>query len=448
MSVVLFVLLPIEAAAIWSLLGGYLLLPSAMSVDIALLPPLDKSSIPAITTFLLCWMKGARSEAPQRSWAIYLCALIFVISPIFTSFGNSYELQIADRSIPGFYALDGIKIALRNLLTLAPFFVGVRFLSSENGQAVLLRALPTAALVYSAPMLFEIRMSPQLHNWVYGFFPHSFAQQVRDGGFRPVVFLGHGLEVALFASMAVVAAVVAARRRWRLLGVPAGVASIYLTGVLLLCKSMASIIYVIVAAPFVIFSSPRTWVNAGLSIVIVVSTYPLLRSDNLIPVHHISAAASKISTDRSASFNTRVENEDRLLEKANEKPFFGWGTWGRNRIYDEESGRDVSVTDGAWIIQFGSFGWVGYLSLFGLFVSSVLRARIGVRGPVTKATITLGGLTLVLAINLLDLLPNADLLPFTYVIAGSIAGCLRAKTIKRPHPRLLTRSRPAAALAD
>ena len=37
---------------------------------------------------------------------------------------NSYELQYGDRSLPGFYPLDGVKLALQNILTLAPFFVG------------------------------------------------------------------------------------------------------------------------------------------------------------------------------------------------------------------------------------------------------------------------------------------------------------------------------------
>jgi hypothetical protein len=47
-----------------------------------------------------------------------------------------------------------------------------------------------------------------LHTWVYGYFPHSFAQQLRYGGYRPVVFMGHGLLVALFAAIALISAVV------------------------------------------------------------------------------------------------------------------------------------------------------------------------------------------------------------------------------------------------
>ena len=446
--IILFVRLPVEAAAIWSLLGGYLLLPSATSVDVALLPPLDKFIIPAISTFVLCWMKGTRSPPPPRSVLIYFLALAFVLSPIFTSLNNSYELRIADRSIPGFYPLDAVKLSLRNLFTLAPFFVGMRFLSSDSGRALLLKAVPTAALFYSVPMLFEVRMSPQLHNWVYGFFPHNFGQQIRDGGFRPVVFLEHGLEVALFASMAVIAAVIAVRARWQILRIPAAAAASYLAVVLVLCKSMGAMVYAAVMSPLILFTKPKTWANASCALVLVVATYPLLRTYDLIPVHHIAAAAKAVSADRSSSFQTRVENEDKLLAKGNQKPFFGWGNWGRNRVYDIETGADVSITDGAWIIQFGMFGWLGYLSLFGLFATAVMRARGVVRGPLDEANVVLGGLCLLLAVNLIDLLPNADLLPFTYVMAGSIAGCARVRSRKKAARPALNRPQPAVVVSQ
>ena len=40
----------------------------------------------------------------------------------------------------------------------------------------ILRVLIIAGLVYSVPMLFEIRLSPQLHNWIYGYYPSQFVQ--------------------------------------------------------------------------------------------------------------------------------------------------------------------------------------------------------------------------------------------------------------------------------
>ena len=112
----LFSTLSLERAAIWSLLGGYLLLPSGLQKYIPALPPIDKTSVPAVSTLLLCWMKGTQMPHPKRSMLVYLLALGYVIAPIFTSLDNSYELQTAALSVPGFYPLDGLKIAGRNVI--------------------------------------------------------------------------------------------------------------------------------------------------------------------------------------------------------------------------------------------------------------------------------------------------------------------------------------------
>ena len=418
----MFVMLPVEKAAVWSLLAGYLLLPAAATVDVHLLPPLDKYTIPAVTTYLLCLMKGTTSPAPRRSFLIYLFAFVFIVSPVLTTFNNSYELHMGDRSIPGFYPLDGVKLAAQNLMTLAPFFVGRRFLSSDNGRELLLKSIISAALFYSLPMLFELRMSPQLQRLIYGAAPSAFAHSVRAGGYRPIVFLNTGLEVALFTAMAFIAALVAVRARWRVLHMPAGAVATYLGGLLVLCKTLGTTVYGIVATPLILFTTPRTWVKVSLVVVLIICAYPMLRTYDLIPVNRVAVATTSVSVDRGGSFEFRVKNENKLLAKANQKPYFGWGTWSRNRVYDQDTGEDLTITDGEWILRFGMFGWAGYLSLFGLFAAAIFNALSGVKGPVTSSAIVLGGLTLILAVNLTDLIPNANLLPLTYVLAGSIAG--------------------------
>jgi hypothetical protein len=420
-SIALFVTLPIEAAAVWSLLGGYLLLPSGTQIDIPMLPPIDKTSVPAVATLLLCWMKGTRVPYPKRSMLVYLLALGYVIAPIFTSLDNSYELQTAAGSIPGFYPLDSLKIAGRNVILLAPFYVGSRFLCTDKGRLEILKAFPVAALFYSIPMFLEVRLSPQFHRWVYGYFPHSFVQQWRGTSFRPVVFLTNGLEVALFASMALIAAVILARRRSQILGVSASFVSGYLVLPLLLCKSLGATLYSAIAIPIVVCTKPRTWVQISCCLLMLVCTYPLLRTHNIIPVERISSAATVISADRSQSFETRVNNEKLLLAKANQKRWFGWGTWGRNLIYDPYTGKDVSVTDGGWIIEFGVFGWLGYVSFFGLFAAAVFRALGAVDHRRTAENVTIGGLALLVGVNVIDMLPNSEITPLTLLAGGAIA---------------------------
>ena len=303
-------------------------------------------------------------------------------------------------------------------------------------------------LLYSIPMLFEIRMSPQLHRWVYGYFPNdAFSQQIRNGGYRPVVFFDHGLELAFFTSLAVIAALIGMRAKWRLRGVPAvGVAS-YLSGLLVLCKSFGPVIYATVLAPLVLLTRPRTWVKISCAIVLLVCAYPALRDHGLAPTQLVSKAAAAISPARSTSFQTRVDNEGQLLAKADEKPVFGWGTWGRNRIYDQWTGKDISITDGGWIIEFGTFGWFGYVSLFGLIAAAIFRALGSIGSQNTVADLTLGGLTLLLAIYVLDQIPNASQLSLTFLLAGSVASSakvLSGRRVRRQSPQTAS---PAHALA-
>ena len=57
-------------------------------------------------------------------------------------------------------------------------------------------------MIYVPLCLFEIKMSPQLHQLVYGYHQHGFDQTIRLGGFRPMVFMQHGLAVGFWMTAA------------------------------------------------------------------------------------------------------------------------------------------------------------------------------------------------------------------------------------------------------
>src|SRR5256885_7505918 len=58
-------------------------------------------------------------------------------------------------------------------------------------------ALPIAGVIYVPLCLFECAISPQLHFMTFGFYQHDFNQVIRMGGYRPMVFLQHGLAVGM-----------------------------------------------------------------------------------------------------------------------------------------------------------------------------------------------------------------------------------------------------------
>ena len=221
-------------------------------------------------------------------------------------------------------------------------------------------------------MLIEVRLSPQINTWVYGFFQHDFVQMMRYGGFRPIVFLPHGLWAAFFALMTLVAAV----GLWRF-GPPARRASYlaaagYLGVLLVLCKSAAVLVYAAILVPAVRLLSVRQQIRIATALALFAVLFPLLRGADLVPVDWIVEQAEAVSQERADSLQYRLDNEDALLARASERPLFGWGSWGRNHIHDPFTGEIISTTDGRWIIVIGSLGWCGYIVEFGLLALPLL----------------------------------------------------------------------------
>ncbi|MEO1686278.1 MAG: hypothetical protein AAFU61_00050 [Pseudomonadota bacterium] len=426
-GMVLFHKLPTHKAIIWTILGGYLVLPVGAGIDLPLLPAFEKTFIPSATALLFCLPRlGSLWELFPRERLPKTLTIIFLLSPFATVFTNGDPQIFGPRFLPGLRPYDAFSFSLSHAVSLVPFLLAQRFLRDEAALRDLLTALALAGLAYSLPALFEIRMSPQLHTWIYGFFPHSFAQQVRFGGFRPVVFLGHGLLVGLFFAMTALAALALARGHGGPTRMAWAAAAGWLLITLALSKAVSGWGYTALLAPLILLAGPRLQRAALLVIGLVVLVYPALRGADLIPTDRVEVAAAAISEQRAQSFRFRLDNEDILLDRANERPLFGWGGWGRGRVYDPQTGDDISVTDGSWIITAGAYGWVGYVAEYGLLTGPLLLIGLGRRAGF--AAIALG---LVLAANLIDLIPNSGLRPLTWLIAGSLAGTLAAQPRRR-----------------
>jgi len=423
----LFRKMPAKRAFIWSLLGAYLFLPPAPTAfDFPLLPPFNKTSIPSLMAFLICLtMYGTRIFTLPKSRVGRVLIMMFILSPIVTALTNSEPIVFSGaEGLPGLRITDAIALAINQTLLLVPFLLARQLLATPEAHKELLIALLIGGLIYSIPMLIEVRLSPQVNVWVYGYFQHLFPQTIRFGGYRPVVFLDHGLWVAFFGMTTVISTLALWRmeksdnRRMSYL-----LAACYLAVVLVLCKSMGAIIFLVLLAPLVIFTTRRIQINIAFLLVILALAYPTLKGMNLIPADALVMQAEKIDKERAGSLAFRFYNEDLLLERAYEKPLFGWGSWGRNHLHDPDSGTIQTVTDGRWIIVFGIFGWVGFIAEFGLLGLPLIMlwwaARTAPPGWLSPA---IGSLALILVINIVDLLPNATLTPITWLISGALLG--------------------------
>jgi hypothetical protein len=425
--------MPVERALIWSIMGGYLFLPPVVSLDLPLLPPLNKNTIPSITAFVCLLMLAQKPQFKPQNPLVLALVLLLPVSSIGTVLVNSEPVVFASG-----YELQGLEprvvvsFMLNQGVLLLPLLLGLAVLRTEAAMKELVRAYFIGGLIYSIPMLIEVRLSPQLNIWIYGFFQHSFDQAMRFGGFRPVVFLPHGLWVALFAVMTVFCTLTLARYadeqdRPRYIA-----AALYLTFVLVLCKSLGALVYFLVVAPLLLLATRKTLITVAAVLAVIVLTYPILRGAGLIPVDSLIELFTRINPERAESLAFRLTNEGRLLEHAAEKPLFGWGGYSRNLVHDMNTGRNLTIADGQWIITIGIFGWIGYLVEFGLLTLPLMLLYLRTR-RLENADVSpwLAALAIVHGVNLIDLLPNATLVPLTWLTCGALLGCLEQRTLAR-----------------
>jgi hypothetical protein len=415
---------PIGTAILWTILGGYLLLPVGANIKFAMIPQFDKNSIPSFAALFGCVVVCGKSLKFSRRFGVAEWLMgVLLISSFITFELNDDPIALGNR--PGLGLYDAGSACIGQLVAFIPFFLGRQFLGGRRDIEDILRVLIIAGLVYSVPAMFEIRFSPQLHAWIYGYFPHDdFEQQIREGGFRPVVFLGHGLLVAFFISTSAVAAAAFWRTKtqvFRAIRLQAGVMTAYLSVLLVLCKTAGALLYGAVLVFLVYFTRPKIQLSIAVMLTSLALLYPMLRLADLVPTGAaIDLANDTFGFDRASSLGARLTNENALLERASQRFFFGWGSFGRGFVYDEYN-RLVYAPDGYWVIIMGEFGFVGFLAFFGLLSLSVFAAARAVKFAETaKDKLFLSALALIIAVNIFDLLPNSSIRPWTWLLTGAL----------------------------
>ncbi|MFN4058505.1 MAG: hypothetical protein ACK4HW_10020 [Roseinatronobacter sp.] len=435
--VAMFRKMPIERAFIWAIVGGYMFLPERTEFNFPMIPAFTKETIPNLTVLVVCvvLLKMRPALLPQGllGKALFvllittpMVSVVFNLDPITFATHYSGRLVFVKEPIapvPGMRVYDALSALISQLFFILPFFLARKILASEAALTELLRALMFAGLIYSAPILWEVRFSPQLHTDIYGFFQHDFHQMMREGGFRPIVFMPHGLWVALFMVMTAISALHFAKQaapndRLKAVGV-----TLWLFFIVILCKSLGPLMFLFALTAGVLFLGPKMQLRAGAAMAAITIAYPAMRGAGLIPTDWLVAWLEARKPDRAQSLWYRFYNEDMLLDRAAERPVFGWGGWGRNQVYDMQSGEAISVTDGQWIITIGSYGWIGYIALFGLLCLPLIALWWRYRSaPAAQIPPQVGVLVLMHGAGLIDLLPNATMVTLTWLMAGALLG--------------------------
>ncbi len=428
-TIYFFVTKEIRKAILFSLIGAYMFLPVAVKFDLPGLPDLGKFDIAILSIFFCIFILKKQKIGFFRIKGIAkILIIMMIVSPFLTAMTNKETIGF----LQGMTMYDGLSSVFAKLIFMSPFFLGRRFFSQKEDQIFLFKYFAIATLLYSIFILYEIRMSPQLHTTLYGFFPHSFLQQVRGSGFRAVVFMGHGLWVAFFVALGVISTAILWRLRIRIISLQTGIVLLYPIIVLVLSKTLASTLYALSVIVALMFFSPKMQARIALIVAVVILSYPLLNIERLFPHQAVLDIASAIGgKDREESLSFRFRNEKILLDHAYEKSLFGWGGWGRNRVYNDV-GKDIVVTDGKWIVIFGTFGWFGLIAEFGLiFITIFLTVRVLKNTRNSQEQFLLSSHALLVTIILVDQIPNSSLNPFYWLLIGSLYG--RTESLKKDY---------------
>jgi hypothetical protein len=349
---------------------------------------------------------------------------------------------------------DGISAASYQVLTWGvPYLTGRLYFSSPEGLRRLAIGLFAAGLVYAPLCLWEIRMSPQLHAWVYGAYQHEWIQTLRSGGYRPMVFMQHGLMVGLWMSAASIVGLVmwtsGTLRSWR--GIPLWFAVPVLIATTILGKSFGAIILLLAGvAVLLLMRVSRASLPMALLLCIPLG-YVGVRVSGVWTGAGLVDLASEASPERAHSLAFRIEAEEKLRARAAESPWLGWGGWGRSlaRQYDDPLRTETVTIDSLWIIVLGKYGVIGLGSLLlGLLVPVVVLWRRCSPALWSRPSAACAwALALVLTLYALDSLVNAMVNPVYLLIAGGLCGLAPApaRAVARATSKR-TRAAPSAGL--
>ncbi|MBE9186693.1 O-antigen ligase domain-containing protein [Microcoleus sp. LEGE 07076] len=409
----LFLRFPTQRAVVISFVVAWLFLPQA-SYPIPLLPPYDKISASCYAILLATiFFDTSRLTTFKPGW-LDVPMVIWCLCPIVS--------QVSNGGSP-------ISPTFSQIITWGlPYFVGRLYFGSLDGLRQLAIGIFAGGLAYIPFTLIEGVKGPILHQMVYGVSAfNDWGQARRMGGWRPVVFMQHGLMVGVWMMSAALIGVwlwqTGTLKKFQGRNIKTLV--IVLTIAFFLCRSTGA--YSLFAfGLIVLFSAKQFHTSLPLLFIIgyIVFYLYLAASGQFSSDDVIGFITQVFGEERAASLKFRFDMEEILGEKARQVFLFGWGDSGGNRVYNQY-GKDISVTDSLWIIAFGVYGAVGLASLFSalllpvvVFCLSKYPARTWSHPKVAPAAV----LGVALTMYVFDCILNAMTNPIFAVIAGGISG--------------------------
>ena len=441
----LFCHLPKSRALLIAFVGGMLFLPVVHMhpTQAGMPPPLRLESLVSLSkenVIVLCPLIAALLFDAQRLFAFRfrwfdlpmpawcLCSLL-----------SNY---LADESLNNLYG----QLRDHTLLWGVPYFLGRVYLDSLAAFREAVLAVVIGALVYMPFCLFEIVMQPTLHWRLYGYFQHDPGQTLRWGGHRPIVFMEHGLALSLWLVAAALMAIWLwqsgtfrwqARRRsaplywaWSTPALAILAALTRSTGALLLGITGLAALY-----------STR-WLRTPLALLLLAAVPAVYMAERISGDWNgadlVSWLKANVDPGRAQSVQFRFANENLLIKKTLQRPWFGWGDTGHLLETGRKKRSDkLPIPDGLWILTFGAYGFVGLAAWQAMVL--VPPAMFAWRYPATRWSAPelapLAVVAVFLPLYSIDCLMNGMINPFYIVLLGGLASAASIDSSVTPTER-------------
>jgi len=419
-----FLLRPATAALVVAL-GAEMFLPERITFKLPLMPPFDKHNLPYLCILVACLLRcpGRVTKLPKPRWILWL-AVLLVAGGVATALANRDSLVLGaggEHYIPGLTVKDGFYMGISSFVgSFLPLYLGYALFRRAEDLERVVAGFAVACLVYIPFAMVELRFSPQWHNWIYGYAQHHFSQTIRWGGYRPMIFMSHGLAVARFFLVGVCCLVILRRYRRALLGLPIRFLAWTQFLVLVACKSTGAIAFALAGLPLLAWVRPKRQLAIAAWLAAIIVLYPALRLGGLFPVTQLLEAAGAVQADRAESLAYRFGNEDRVLERTRKRIVLGWGEYDRNAVFSEW-GERLSVLDGYWIIRLSTNGIVGFVASFAPLLLPIWWARRRLSAIAYEPDRRLvAGVAFVLTLLAVDLIPNGLWAYYPFLIAGAL----------------------------
>jgi hypothetical protein len=421
---VVFALLPPRRAVVISFLAAWMFLPMAGFKLAEGVPEINKISVTCLGALLgtTIFDPGRFARLRPTTWDL----------PILTWLLVPYPSAVAN----GFGSYEGFAGIISQTVSWGlPYLIGRLYFSDAAGLRELAVGMFVGGLVYVPLVLFEARMSPQLHTWVYGFHQHTFAQARRGDGWRPTVFMQHGLAVAMFMGTAALCGVWlwAAGKMKAIRNVPVWALACGLFATAAACRSTYALMLML-AGTAALFASRfvgTKWILVAM--LAIAPGYIVLRTVGGWDARLLRDTSALMGEDRTGSLDVRLESEDVCWRWVRNRPLFGGGRLEEIMGRDEET-NERFIPDGLWLIAMGKYGLVGLAAMLGVLLvpPALYLARFPVRELLGLELAGATALAMVLVLYAMDNLLNAMVNPIFLLGAGGLVGfCRRLGPVER-----------------